>query len=163
MNKPKWWPENPYPKTIVTTMDNAADAIIASGMFGRTAWNLASETIWKAVEARLETYETTLRHIAARKYLNPETAAAIALKALMGEKEPDQGKIPLQVIKHPHRIQLEIALRSLIHNLNRSGVIQEGGWIEENAFEEGIEFAACAIIDAIRQEIQQVIQQEDLP
>jgi len=61
MNKPDWWPENPYPESVwPMTMDDVAyeirdpDKLTAiSGSMGRHFWNLASDDIWELVAPEL--------------------------------------------------------------------------------------------------------------
>ena len=69
MNKPNWWPENPYPEDIfpmgikeyvkVVPDDNLRSSI--SGCLGRFFWNIASEMIWERITT--EIYEGRLKLI----------------------------------------------------------------------------------------------------
>lgn len=66
--KPNWWPENPYPEKIFTMprkryAEIVPDPVIRtglSGMLGREFWDIASNTIWEAVEKRLEQLQAEL-------------------------------------------------------------------------------------------------------
>jgi len=57
MNKPDWWPKNPYPESVFTMKEEQyADIVVdsnlrtaLSGMLGRLFWNMASEAIWQAI------------------------------------------------------------------------------------------------------------------
>ena len=68
MKKPKWWPNNPYPKSIFTmTEDEYCNAILrnhyehirtrCSGFMARFVWDIASEAIYKAWKDNKETSE----------------------------------------------------------------------------------------------------------
>lgn len=54
MNKPDWWPQNPYPSDIFPMPREKYKEIVPdpdlrtglSGMLGREFWNIASEAIW---------------------------------------------------------------------------------------------------------------------
>lgn len=54
MNKPDWWPQNPYPSDIFPMPREKYEEIVPdpdlrtglSGMLGREFWNIASEAIW---------------------------------------------------------------------------------------------------------------------
>ena len=62
MNKPDWWPLNPYPESVwPMTMDDVAyeirdpDKLTAiSGSMGRYFWNVASHDIWEAMGIEIE-------------------------------------------------------------------------------------------------------------
>ena len=62
MDKPSWWPENPYPKSVFPMVrevypqivPNEKERTALSGMLGREFWNIASEDIWKVVETELD-------------------------------------------------------------------------------------------------------------
>ena len=62
MNKPEWWPENPYPESIFP-MPRKDYAVIVpdphtrsalSGMLGREFWEIASNTILAARDEQME-------------------------------------------------------------------------------------------------------------
>ena len=64
--KPEWWPECPYPKSVFPMeRDDYAEVVpdphrrcALSGMLGRESWETASEDIWRALEKRIdEKYE----------------------------------------------------------------------------------------------------------
>ena len=54
MNKPDWWPKNPYPSDIFPMPKEKYEEIVPdpdlrtglSGMLGREFWNIASEAVW---------------------------------------------------------------------------------------------------------------------
>lgn len=61
MEKPKWWPKNPYPESIFPMPREEYPKIVPdshlrtalSGMLGREFWDIASKAIWDAmVEAQ---------------------------------------------------------------------------------------------------------------
>ena len=62
MNKPGWWPQNPYPQDIFTmTREEYVKAVpdpalrtAISGCLGRLFWEICSESIWNAIEANQE-------------------------------------------------------------------------------------------------------------
>lgn len=62
--KPSYWPENPYPEKIFTMARDKYSKIVPdkptrtalSEMLGREFWEIASDTIWEAVEAELAQY-----------------------------------------------------------------------------------------------------------
>ena len=62
MNKPDWWPKNPYPKSIFPMQRGQYAEIVPnpqlrtalSGMLGREFWNIASDTIWEAMVSAIE-------------------------------------------------------------------------------------------------------------
>ena len=62
MQKPDWWPKNPYPKSIFPMPEERYPEIVPnpelrtslSGMLGRRFWDIASEAIWTAI---LEVYD----------------------------------------------------------------------------------------------------------
>lgn len=57
MQKPDWWPKNPYPTDIFPMPEERYAKIVPdpelrtalSGMLGRRFWGIASETIWAAM------------------------------------------------------------------------------------------------------------------
>jgi hypothetical protein len=61
MNKPYWWPKNPYPEDIfpmnrakypeIIPDGNLRSAI--SGMLGREFWEIASDMIWDRLQQHL--------------------------------------------------------------------------------------------------------------
>jgi len=65
MDKPKWWPENPYPKDIFPMDDDEyvkaiPDPVLrtaVSGCVARWAWDVASKTIFKAYCEELQELE----------------------------------------------------------------------------------------------------------
>ena len=56
--KPDWWPENPYPADVfpMTTDDYVAmipdenQRAAIAGCLGRVFWDIASESIWRAMQ-----------------------------------------------------------------------------------------------------------------
>ena len=62
MKRPKWWPQNPYPKEIFPMERNRYPEIVPdpdtrtalSGMLGREFWEIASNKIWEAIENEIE-------------------------------------------------------------------------------------------------------------
>ena len=56
MDKPEWWPKNPYPKSIFPMPRRRYAEIVPdenirtglSGMLGREFWDIASEMIFRA-------------------------------------------------------------------------------------------------------------------
>ena len=58
MAKPEWWPECPYPEDIFPmTTDQHVAAVpdekvrsAISGHLGRLFWNIASDSIWRAMQ-----------------------------------------------------------------------------------------------------------------
>ncbi len=58
MQKPNWWPKNPYPEDIFPMeRDNYAEVVpdpktrtALSGMLGREFWEIASRSIWDAIQ-----------------------------------------------------------------------------------------------------------------
>ena len=63
MEKPDWWPKNPYPKVLFTMDDineyvrlvpDPSERTSLSGMLGRTFWDIADEMIWGAYKEHLE-------------------------------------------------------------------------------------------------------------
>ncbi len=60
-DKPKWWPDNPYPKSVFPLDRDKYSEIVPdeptrtalSGMLGREFWNITSNGIWEAVKAEL--------------------------------------------------------------------------------------------------------------
>jgi len=75
MNKPSFWPENPYPESVwPMTMDDVAyeirdpDMLTAiSGSMGRHFYNLALEDVWELVAPELAENED-LKKIIAKCY-----------------------------------------------------------------------------------------------
>ena len=67
-DKPKWWPDNPYPKSVFPMERDMYSEIVPnektrtalSGMLGREFWDIASETIWDAVEVEIERLQADL-------------------------------------------------------------------------------------------------------
>jgi hypothetical protein len=59
MEKPNWWPKNPYPADIfIMKRDRYAEIVPdpitrtgLSGMLGREFWDIASDSIWDAMQA----------------------------------------------------------------------------------------------------------------
>ena len=55
MNKPDWWPKNPYPSDIFVMSRDQYQEIVPdpdvrtalSGMLGREFWDIASNEIWE--------------------------------------------------------------------------------------------------------------------
>lgn len=68
--KPDWWPDNPYPETVFPMKRDQYSKIVPnervrtalSGMLGREFWDIASETIWDAVEEQIEQLQAELDH-----------------------------------------------------------------------------------------------------
>lgn len=62
MNRPDWWPKNPYPESIFPMPEERYPEIMPdpelrtslSGMLGRKFWNIASEDIWEAMLEAIE-------------------------------------------------------------------------------------------------------------
>ena len=62
MEKPKWWPQNPYPESIFPMARKRYVEIVPdpelrtalSGMLGREFWDIASKSIWDALNANEE-------------------------------------------------------------------------------------------------------------
>ncbi len=60
--KPEWWPQCPYPESVFPLPKEKYEEIVPdpkmrtalSGMLGREFWNIASESIWEALENHLE-------------------------------------------------------------------------------------------------------------
>ena len=60
--KPKWWPQNPYPESIFPNQVEDYAKIVPdpkmrtalSGVLGREFWNIASNSIWDALQNHLE-------------------------------------------------------------------------------------------------------------
>lgn len=69
MNKPDWWPHNPYPETIFPMMAEEYSIVIPdphlrtalSGMLGREFWNIASESVWDALQNHLDELEIGIK------------------------------------------------------------------------------------------------------
>lgn len=61
MSKPEWWPKNPYPETIFVMRKKRYPEIVPdpdlrtglSGMLGREFWDIASESIWNALQNKM--------------------------------------------------------------------------------------------------------------
>jgi len=70
-DKPKWWPDNPYPKSVFPMERDMYSEIVPnektrtalSGMLGREFWDIASETIWDAVEVEIEQLQAENEHL----------------------------------------------------------------------------------------------------
>lgn len=62
MNKPDWWPKNPYPESIFPmTTDEYVKSVpdehlrsAISGCLARWAWGVASDMIWDRFKEHLE-------------------------------------------------------------------------------------------------------------
>jgi len=62
MNKPTWWPTNPYPESVwpmqlsdISEIVRNPDELTAiSGAMGRHFWNVASDDIWEAMGVEIE-------------------------------------------------------------------------------------------------------------
>lgn len=62
MQKPAWWPRNPYSESVFpmpreqypNIVPNPELRTALSGMLGREFWEIASETIWEAMIAAIE-------------------------------------------------------------------------------------------------------------
>lgn len=62
MQKPNWWPKNPYPESVFPMPEERYPEIVPdpdlrtalSGMLGRRFWNIASEMIWAAMYEAIE-------------------------------------------------------------------------------------------------------------
>lgn len=62
MQKPKWWPKNPYPVAVFPMPEEQYSEIVPdsdtrtalSGMLGRRFWNIASEAIWAAMSEAIK-------------------------------------------------------------------------------------------------------------
>ena len=60
MNKPDWWPENPYPSDLfpmereeyATIVPDPIRRTALTGMLGREIWEIASEMIWSRIRER---------------------------------------------------------------------------------------------------------------
>lgn len=71
MDKPKWWPENPYPKSVFPMERDEYQKIVPdhqrrtalSGMLGREFWDIASNDIWEVVETQLDKHKIALEEI----------------------------------------------------------------------------------------------------
>lgn len=58
MDKPEWWPQNPYPESIFPMHQEKYPKIVPdpdvrtalSGMLGRLFWEVASDDIWRAYQ-----------------------------------------------------------------------------------------------------------------
>ena len=65
MEKPEWWPENPYPKSVFSMERDEYAKIVPdhsrrtalSGMLGREFWDIASESIWDAMKDHIASLE----------------------------------------------------------------------------------------------------------
>ena len=64
MNKPEWWPKNPYPEKIFPMKRERYQEIVPdpdirtglSGMLGRMFWDIASDDIWRAFQRYLDIF-----------------------------------------------------------------------------------------------------------
>lgn len=62
IDRPNWWPQNPYPKTIFTMTEEGYIETVPdpklrtriSGFLGRLFWEAASDSIWEAWQNHLE-------------------------------------------------------------------------------------------------------------
>lgn len=62
MNKPKWWPQNPYPEDIFPMDRSEYPEVVPdphtrtalSGCLGRMFWDIASDTIFDRLRNKLE-------------------------------------------------------------------------------------------------------------
>jgi len=62
MNKPAWWPQNPYPVDIFPMERSEYPKIVPdpnmrgalSGCLGRVFWDIASDMIWQAMQEAQE-------------------------------------------------------------------------------------------------------------
>lgn len=62
MQKPNWWPQNPYPEDIFPMeRDNYAEVVpdpktrtALSGMLGREFWGIAERRIWEAIQEAID-------------------------------------------------------------------------------------------------------------
>ena len=73
MNKPTWWPENPYPSDIFVMPRSKYEEIVPdpdvrtalSGMLGKEFWEIASDMIWERLisQALDESNEEVLRFL----------------------------------------------------------------------------------------------------
>ena len=69
MNRPDWWPSNPYPKNVFTmTTAEYVEAIPnpklrtrISGFLGCHFWQLADKAFFEALEERIEDLGTELK------------------------------------------------------------------------------------------------------
>lgn len=65
MEKPNWWPKNPYPEAIFPmprekyseVVPNPKTRTALSGMLGREFWDIASKSIWDALNEYIENIE----------------------------------------------------------------------------------------------------------
>ncbi len=56
--KPNWWPDNPYPQKIFTMSESRFEEALpdpavrtgVAGMLGREFWDIASKSIWDALQ-----------------------------------------------------------------------------------------------------------------
>lgn len=68
MDKPSWWPSNPYPADIFVMPRSRYAEIVPdpdlrtglSGMLGREFWDIASDAIWAAMQQAAEDEEAGL-------------------------------------------------------------------------------------------------------
>jgi len=69
MDKPDWWPKNPYPEDIFPMKREDYSKIIPdkyklaalSGMLGRLFWDIASDMIWDRLKEHLEDLEEEVK------------------------------------------------------------------------------------------------------
>jgi hypothetical protein len=62
VQKPSWWPENPYPESVFPMSEDEYPKIVPdpgirtalSGMLGRRFWEMASDAIWMAMVEAIE-------------------------------------------------------------------------------------------------------------
>ena len=65
MNKPDWWPDNPYPESIFPMKREEYPSVVPdrhkrtalSGMLGRVFWGIASNSIWVALQNHIKDME----------------------------------------------------------------------------------------------------------
>ena len=70
-DKPKWWPECPYPESIFSATEDDYVAAIPdenkrtaiSGFLGRSFWNIASKSIWNAMQKNIGSDELMMSAI----------------------------------------------------------------------------------------------------
>ena len=69
MDKPDWWPKNPYPEDVFPMKQEDYSKIIPdkyklaalSGMLGRLFWDIASDMIWDRLKEHLEDLEEEVK------------------------------------------------------------------------------------------------------
>lgn len=86
MNKPSWWPVNPYPKSVFVMEKSRYAEIVPdpdlrtglSGLLGRMFWDIASEYIFERVAPLLKASEELANcaheHIVGAGYTDMEGA-----------------------------------------------------------------------------------------